>query len=78
MIKTLLEDTREIEGVYRDGSWWAVGIDGCTSIIAYPEMGQMAHVPWFAIFNGDDIVKRVDAAGHLVVYACGDEPEVEG
>lgn len=39
---------------------WNVGERGITKIIPYREAGQMAHVPWLAIYRGDNIVLRVN------------------
>ncbi len=44
-----------------------VGGDGVTRIVAYGEPGDGALVPWFAIWRGDKIVKRI-AAAHVSVH----------
>ena len=44
------------------GAWWAVGRDGITKIEVYLENGQMAQVPWLAVYRGDSIATRVNCA----------------
>ena len=39
-----------------------VGSRGVTRIEAYEELGQGNYVPWFAVYHGDVIVERVNAA----------------
>jgi len=45
-----------------DGVWEKVGKDGVTAITGYYESGQMAAVPWCAVWVGDDLKARVNAA----------------
>ena len=40
----------------------AVGGDGVTRIVPYEENGQMAPVTWLAVYKGDEIVARLNAA----------------
>jgi hypothetical protein len=48
----------------------SLGANGVTKIEAYDEVGQMAYVPWFAIYVGNEIVRRVNAVYVVeVVYA---------
>ena len=67
-METILEDKRTIVGL-AEGQWFArVGDDDITKIVAYAETGQRAYVPWFAIFKGDVLTHRIDAAGLLISY----------
>lgn len=64
MPRTIAEDTREISGLFFDdaeGSQIRVGDGRTTKIEAYLEAGDGAFVPWFAVFNGDEIRSRVNA-----------------
>ncbi len=66
-VPEILEDDREINAIWIDDQWgWVVeeprvSHDVCTGIIAYGEPGQHCLLPWFAVYNGDDIVARVPA-----------------
>lgn len=40
----------------------SVGHDGVTKIVPYEERGQMSNVVWFAVYKGDIIWKRLNAA----------------
>ena len=42
-----------------------VGLANVTRIVAYTENGQMAEVPWFAVYSGPHLTKRINAA-HVV------------
>ena len=43
---------------------------GITKISLYYESGQMAGVPWFTVWKGNDVVARCNAAHiALVIYA---------
>lgn len=79
-VKILTRETREVKGLAVDydqrvADWNpAVGSNGVTKIQAYDEPGQSAYVAWFAIFVGDEIVRRVN--GHYVVEVVyGNKPE---
>ena len=39
-----------------------------TKIEVYQETGQMAHVPWFAVYSGRKILARVNAAHVAIVH----------
>lgn len=66
---TIPEDKREIQAIWLDDqNGWSVGRASpsgftalCTRIVAYEELGQMACVPWFAVYDGDVLVVRVPA-----------------
>lgn len=40
----------------------------CDKIVVYYENGQMAGVPWFAVYDNNCIIARVDAASMEVEY----------
>lgn len=69
-MKKILEDKRPIESIYfensGDGESNKVGVFGVTEIVAYPETGEMAHVPWIAVKIGDEVISRV-AARHVSI-----------
>lgn len=46
----------------------AVGLNGVTKIATYDEYGEMAHVPWFAIYVDDKIVWRVNGRYVVEIY----------
>jgi len=52
------------------GTLWSfkVGRKGITKIIAYYESGQMAAVPWIAVYAGDIIKYRFDAVNCVIEY----------
>jgi hypothetical protein len=66
------QDKREIESVWvataSEEGFWKVGSCGITKIEIYLEDGQMAGVPWCAIYHGDEIKNRFDMAGMGVTY----------
>lgn len=55
------------------GNWWSVGRGGVTRIVAYRENGQGAAVPWFAVYEGDWLAARVNAA-HIKNVWYGEAP----
>lgn len=68
-------DTREIAGAYwpvEGTEGFTVGVNGVTRIEAYDENGQMAMVPWVAVFKGDQICCRAPAAQMSVHYKMPD------
>lgn len=73
----ILSDDRDIVAINHIGGeyFWRVGFDDVTKIVAYPENGQSAQVPWFAIYVGDEIRWRIDAQGMMVEY--GTAPTTE-
>jgi len=63
----MLNDSRQISSIYTYGEdWteWAAGRLGVTKIVAYEEDGNT----WFAVYEGDHIVARVNAAAVEIVY----------
>ena len=77
MMKSIREDDQQVKCLLfpagSDGltDIW-VGFFGVTSIKPYTENGQMEVVPWFAVYHGETIVKRINAAHvALVGYQKG-------
>lgn len=70
-IQSMLQDDRPILWVaWPYGSaLMKVGMGGVTKIVAYGEPGHMANIPWLAIYKGDVLWQRVDAAGKEIGYA---------
>jgi hypothetical protein len=62
----ITKDERTISGLVIDDNQRAydwnptVGNNGITKIVAYDEAGEMAYVPWFAIYADDNLVRRVN------------------
>ena len=83
-IAEMVHDPRPISGIFwgeDDHDCFVVGYGGVTKITPYYENGQMAAVPWFAIYIGDVLIARRDAAGCRVDYHIAPakpEPEDEG
>lgn len=64
------DDSRAILAIHMPGdpqAWFRVG-RGCTRIEAYDENGDMASIPWLAVFDGDEIIFRTAAAHVGVAY----------
>jgi hypothetical protein len=71
------DDERPIKTITTQGesySIWTVGRTGVTRIVAYRENGQGASVPWLAIYEGDWLAHRVNAAAVESVW-YGESPE---
>ena len=71
MIKTIIEDQRNIEMIQTmgdEGSSWEVDGKDFTKIVPYHENGQGAHVIWFAVYKKDEIVERVNGASVEFVF----------
>ncbi len=71
--KRILEDDRPITMLVFPGgdSYWQVGACDITRIVAYAEAGQSGYVPWFAVYAGEAIMQRVNAA-HVEDVRYGD------
>ena len=68
----IVYDERPVSALYFEGEGAGrikVGESGVTAIVAYEEFGEMAGVPWFAIYKGDKIKERWPARMCGVVYA---------
>lgn len=60
---TLIDETSEIIGLYHQEWSIHVGQDSIAHIRVYHENGQMALVPWFAVYDKDmRILQRISAA----------------
>lgn len=62
---TLQHDEREIASIHigpEQIEGYVVGHNGVTRISVYMELGQMAMVPWFNVWSGDEVICRVNAA----------------
>jgi len=74
---SMLDDDREIvKAYYERGGGFEVGEDGITRIEAYKENGQMAHVPWIAVYREGELYKRIPARWLVITYDVP-EPETE-
>ena len=76
----ILDDDRPVKAIWtRDpedyGATVLVGCGGVTKIEAYGEPGQGAYVPWFAVWKGDVIDSRYNAA-LCVLVEYEDVPDV--
>ena len=60
-ILKILDDLREIKRLVYDTYSEQVGRDGVEKIEAYGEPGEYCMRPWFAIWRGGVIVRRVNA-----------------
>jgi len=58
---------------YEEVSYYKVGAGGATRIVAYNECGQMEVVPWFAVYEGDVLTIRVNAAHVETVHYAEQE-----
>lgn len=70
-IKTIAEDTREIEAIYWDDesdSQFNVGRFGVEKIVAYAETGEYSFVPFLAIYKEGEIWQRVSALKVRIMY----------
>jgi len=72
MIPKIAKDPSRIQSAWGDdGETGAtVGRDGVTRIEAYEENGQMAPVPWLAVFKSGRCVQRLNAA-HMTDICYG-------
>ena len=64
-------------GVEHEFGFYArVGSKGVTKIIAYDEAGEMAPVPWLAVYKGDKLWNRI-AARHVRIEYDTEAPDLE-
>ena len=82
-VVSMIDDPRPIGSIswgetYGD-AWWKVGhkyrektpcghTGEITKILVYYEAGQFGHVPWVAVFVGEEIIVRADCAGAQITY----------
>jgi hypothetical protein len=66
----LAQDQREIKSVENHAGCLLcrVGTNDITKIEVYDEHGQMAMIPWLAIYQNDKIIARMDAANKTIIY----------
>ena len=74
ILKPLMEDNRPILLIQFKGEGGGIirvgDSSGTTRIVAYGEPGECCYVPWFAVFVGEDVTRRVNAADiGIVEYA---------
>jgi hypothetical protein len=68
--KCLVDDEREIESIWFPGDTggsYSVGRGDIEKIVTYYENGQMAMVPWFAVFRNGKLSQRINAATVMTV-----------
>lgn len=68
MIKDILEDKRKIALIDGPDIYAAVGENGITDIVVYKEAGEMAYVPWLAVYKGREILFRLPARMVIIQY----------
>jgi len=71
MITTIVNDKREILQLACDIAQVdiaSVGRNGVTKIVAYEEPGQMAMIPYLAIYKGNFLVERIPAYQVRIIY----------
>ena len=61
-------DTRVVRRIASKDIEYKVGSLGVTKIECYEEHGQMAFVPYFAVYRGKHLWLRVPAEGNVVEY----------
>ena len=69
----IVQDLRPIDAIFWEPGTnydeMRVGYRGVTKILPYYEHGSQAYVPWFAVFKGDTVHCRCNAASLAgVVY----------
>jgi len=71
---TIYEDERSIRKIVyaRCSNAWIRGMDGVTKIESYYENGEMAHVVWFKIWQGDHLMARVNGK-HIETVFYGEK-----
>lgn len=73
-ILAIWEDERPIRKITTVDGAWSVDCDGVTRIAAYLENGQEDSVPWLAVYCGNWLTCRVNAA-HVKSVWYGRMPE---
>lgn len=62
----IYDDPRPIESISGQIGCWSTA--GGLRIVAYKEHGEMAYVPYYAVYRGDEIIARVPASFVAVHY----------
>ena len=73
-VQTFSDDRKISFIMFDDESALHVGTDGITRIEAYKEAGEMGYILWFAVFCGEDLMKRVNGKYVTLVNYGGNEP----
>jgi len=60
-METTIEDKREIKSIHTTHEGYFIGFAN-TKIVPYHENGEMASVVWFAIYEGEKIIRRVNGS----------------
>ena len=68
MIIPMIDDKRPIKMIFSGSAYYKIGDYGITKIELYQEQGQMAHINYAALFQGDSIYARIDLSGWGIVY----------
>lgn len=77
MPKSVVDEDREISEVhYPRSGGFVVGEEDITKIEAYEENGQMAPVPWIAVYRKGELYRRIPAQRLTICYDTS-EPEEE-
>ncbi len=74
--KSMVDDDRPITNAVsiardpdgEDVFCYTVGKAGVTKIVAYPEAGHMASIPWIAVYHDDEICSRFPAMSAEILY----------
>lgn len=68
----ILDDDSPISCIHFDKAKWSISVnrDGITKIEAYGEAGEMAQVPWIAVWKGNKILYRFPARMCRIEYKC--------
>lgn len=69
-MKKLCDDKRPIQSIRKGKAVVAVGSRGITKIVAYSDVGPTGYAaPWLAVYEGDHLRLRFEAAGWVISYA---------
>lgn len=71
MTSRMMEDGRTIHGITNEALGQDIvfiGRGGVTRIECYEEPGQGACVPWFAVWKGQEISRRISSVGPIGVH----------
>ena len=67
----MINDDRDIYAIHFDNAQWSLycnGKEGVTHIEVYEERGQMANVPFLAVYQGEFLWQRISAALCRIEY----------
>lgn len=61
-VPLIFDETQPVFGLwYQEGGGYRVGENKVTKIVAYKEHGQMEFVPFFAVYRGEELFRRIPA-----------------